>query len=91
MKITRLLRIWGDVQGVFFRESMCRKARKLDITGWVRNRADGSVEAVVQGTPEAVAAILEWSRTGPEMARVEHVEVTEGQGDYGSFEKRPSV
>jgi acylphosphatase len=70
---------------------MCRKASEWDITGWVRNCADGSVEAVVQGAPEAVAAIIDWANSGPEIARVERVEVTEGQGDFGSFDKRPST
>ena len=66
MNISHHLRVYGRVQGVFFRESMCRKAHQLGITGWVRNRRDGSVEAMIQGTPEAVSAMIEWvqDRTG---------------------------
>lgn len=85
MNITRHLKIFGRVQGVFFRESMSREALRLGITGWVRNCRDGTVEAVVQGDPAAVAAILEWARSGPELARVEHVETSEAHGEYADF------
>lgn len=87
MNFTQHLRIIGRVQGVFFRESMCRRAQQLGITGWVRNRRDGSVEAMIQGTPEAVAAMVEWARTGPEQARVEAVEISTGSGEYAGFER----
>lgn len=85
MNITRHLKIHGRVQGVFFRESMSREALRLGIAGWVRNCRDGTVEAVVQGDPAAVAAILEWARTGPQMAQVEHVESSEAGGEYADF------
>lgn len=88
---TRLLRIHGRVQGVNFRESMCRKAAQLGITGWVRNRRDGTVEAMVQGEPQAVEKMLGWARTGPEMACVTDMEVTEGSGSYSEFERRGTV
>lgn len=81
------LRIYGHVQGVFFRESMCRKAQQLGITGWVRNRRDGSVEAMIQGATEAISAMIEWARTGPEPARVERVEISAGSGEYTDFER----
>jgi len=87
MKENRKLKICGHVQGVFFRESMCRKARQLGITGWVRNCRDGSVEAMVQGAPEAVSAMIEWARTGSELARVEGVEISAGSGEYTDFER----
>lgn len=54
--------IHGRVQGVFFRDSMLREAQKLGICGWVRNRSDGSIEAAVQGNPDAVDAIMGWAR-----------------------------
>ena len=87
MDISRHLRVYGHVQGVFFRESMCRKAQQLGVTGWVRNCRDGSVEAMIQGVPEAVSAMIEWARTGPELARVEGVEVSAGSGVYSDFER----
>ena len=87
MKETKSLRIFGRVQGVFFRESMCRKAQELGITGWVRNRRDGSVEAMVQGTPTAVTAMIEWAGIGPASARVEHIEIGTGCGDFTDFSR----
>jgi len=87
MKISQHLKVFGHVQGVFFRESMCRKAQQLGITGWVRNRRDGTVEAMIQGTPEAVSAMIEWARTGPELARVEGLEISAGSGEYADFER----
>ncbi len=87
MNISHHLRVYGHVQGVFFRESMYRKAQQLSITGWVRNCRDGTVEAMIQGVPEAVSAMIEWVRTGPELARVEGVEINAGSGEYADFEK----
>lgn len=87
MNITHHLAIHGHVQGVFFRESMCHKAQQLGITGWVRNRRDGTVEAMIQGSPEAISLIIEWAKTGPEQARVEEVEISTGSGEYADFEK----
>ncbi|OGA47952.1 MAG: acylphosphatase, partial [Betaproteobacteria bacterium RIFCSPLOWO2_12_FULL_63_13] len=64
MNVTRHLRIEGRVQGVGFRFYLQRRARELGVTGWVRNRPDGTVEAVVQGTPEAVETMIAWARRG---------------------------
>ena len=89
-KVTRRLAITGLVQGVWYRESMRREAQRLGITGWVRNCADGSVEAVVQGSANAVDAITQWARSGPEQARVERVESSSAEGDFAAFEKRPT-
>lgn len=91
MNTSHHLRIYGHVQGVFFRESMCRRARQLGITGWVRNCRDGTVEAMIQGTPEAISAMIEWARTGPEQARVDSVEISTGSGEYSDFEKRDTA
>lgn len=89
-RVTRRLEIRGRVQGVFFRESMRQEASRLGVTGWVCNRGDGSVEAVVQGSTEAVTAITDWARCGPPDAEVEAVEVGEAGGDYLGFENRPT-
>ena len=88
--VTRRLSITGLVQGVWYRESMRREAERLGVTGWVRNRADGSVEAVVQGSAGAVDAIQRWAMQGPEQARVERVEAAPAEGRFESFEKRPT-
>lgn len=85
---TKLLRIHGRVQGVYFRESMCQKAAELGITGWVRNRRDGTVEAMVQGSEQAVQRMLEWARRGPEMAQITDLVVEQGSGSYSGFERR---
>ena len=89
-KVTRRLAIHGLVQGVWYRESMRREADRLGVTGWVRNRPDGSVEALVQGSPAAVEAITAWSRRGPEQARVERVDASPAEGEFAAFEKRPT-
>ena len=67
----------GRVQGVFFRQGTIRLARSADCAGWVRNRADGRLEAVFEGPEEAVDRMVAWCREGPEHARVESVEVSE--------------
>jgi acylphosphatase len=67
----------GRVQGVFFRDSLRDRARAHGVAGWVANRSDGSVEAVLEGDEEAVTRVLRFAETGPESARVESVEVTE--------------
>jgi acylphosphatase len=87
-KVTRTLRITGRVQGVFFRESMRIEAERLAVTGWVCNRTDGSVEAVVQGSQDMVDAIVRWAHRGPEDARVVAVEVSDASGEFARFEKR---
>lgn len=71
----RHLVIRGRVQGVGFRYNMAREATRLSLTGWVRNRFDGTVEAVIAGPAEALAAMLAWARQGPPAAHVEHVAV----------------
>jgi acylphosphatase len=83
--------ISGRVQGVGFRYSMVEEAERLGVTGWVRNRRDGTVEAVVDGDPHAVEAILAWARRGPPSARVTGVQITETAETFGRFETRPTA
>ena len=92
MKITRRLRIRGQVQGVNLREALRQRAKQLKITGWVQNRLDGSVEAIVQGEAFAIDAIVEWARQGPPGARVDSldVETADDEGNYDSFDKKPT-
>ena len=86
--ITRRLVIRGQVQGVWFRESMRHEAERLGVTGWVANRADGSVEAIVQGARQKVEEITRWARRGPEQAQVTEVVATDATGEFAAFEKR---
>jgi len=72
--IRRRLVITGKVQNVFYRDWLVEQARGLGIDGWVRNRADGSVEAVVAGAPEMVDAIVERARQGSPASRVAGVD-----------------
>jgi acylphosphatase len=88
--VVRKLSIFGQVQGVGFRYHFTEQAQHLGITGWVRNRRGGCVEAMIEGSPEAVEALLAWARRGPPAARVERVEVSEAEGMFTSFELRPT-
>jgi acylphosphatase len=78
-RIRRHVVVHGQVQGVYFRDSVRRLARELGVSGWIRNRPDGAVEAALEGTPDAVERIIEWSHQGPLGARVDQVEVYEEQ------------
>ncbi|HEX4789380.1 MAG TPA: acylphosphatase [Actinospica sp.] len=67
----------GTVQGVYFRDTCRRRAVENHVSGWVRNLADGRVEAVFEGTPAAVGEMVEWARVGPPRASVTDVDVRE--------------
>ena len=88
---SRHLIITGRVQGVGFRAGMAREAQTLGVTGWVRNRTDGSVEAMVSGSAGQIAAMMLWARQGPPGARVDHVAIELGGGTFTDFEQRASV
>lgn len=82
--------VTGRVQGVFFRDSTQRAARRLGVDGWVRNLDDGTVEAVFEGEPADVEGMLDFCRRGPERARVDRLEVHADQSAEGlaGFEVR---
>ena len=75
--IRRRVVVHGRVQGVFFRDSVRRFAQQRGVAGWVANRADGAVEAVFEGEPDAVERLVDFCRTGPRGAQVESVDVAD--------------
>jgi acylphosphatase len=74
MTTTRHLRISGRVQGVGYRDALRRQALARGLSGWVRNRLDGSVEAVLQGDAPSVEQVIAWARRGPPASRVDRVD-----------------
>ena len=91
MKTTKHLKIHGLVQGVYYRESLRREAGARGVAGWVRNRRDGSVEAMLHGEEMAVEALIAWCWAGVGRARVERVEIEAGQGEFVDFERLDTV
>jgi acylphosphatase len=89
--VAKHLTISGRVQGVGYRMTMVDEARRLGVGGWVRNRRDGTVEAVVDGDSSAVAAIIAWARRGPRGAVVTDVAVGETDGTFSGFESLPTA
>ncbi len=88
------LTIRGVVQGVGYRASFDAQARALQLSGWVRNRADGSVEAVVEGNADAVNQIIAWAHQGPRHARVDKLTVSDINDESiapGAFAIRPTA
>jgi acylphosphatase len=77
----------GRVQGVYFRASAQREARRLGLTGWVKNRPDGNVEVLAEGEEEGLKDLIAWANKGPSAARVERVDVRwRGfSGDFADF------
>jgi acylphosphatase len=82
--------IRGRVQGVGFRDAMRWEAERLGVTGWVRNRRDGTVEAVVAGDNATVAEIVRWAHRGPPAAQVTEVVVAETDGAFAAFDWLPT-
>ena len=90
--IARRLRITGRVQGVWFRGWTVDTARALGLDGWVRNRLDGSVEALAVGPEEAVEELIRRCHQGPPAAQVERVDIEPAQGIVGEgFVQKPTV
>ncbi len=83
----------GRVQGVYYRQSSKECADGLGLAGWVRNRQNGTVEAVVEGEPDAVAKFIAWCHEGPPHARVDSVDSTDGDpvALLGGFTVRPTA
>jgi acylphosphatase len=77
MAVRRRVVVHGDVQGVFFRDSTREEAERRGVAGSIENRADGAVEAVFEGEPDAVAALVSFCREGPSRASVERVDESE--------------
>jgi len=91
---TRLARVRGRVQGVGYRHACVQQARALGVTGWVRNRMDDSVEAMLQGTPQQLARMCDWMRDDMPAALVEEMDVTEVPPPFprfDRFEQQPTV
>ena len=93
--IVRRVMVEGHVQGVGYREFTRRAALRLGVSGWVRNRFDGAVEALICGPPAAVEALVAEMRSGPRLAEVENLSVIEQDkmpgGDNGAFVIRPTA
>lgn len=90
MEVRRLV-ISGVVQGVGFRYGMAAQARLLGVGGWVRNRRDGRVEAMIAGDAAQIEAMLAWSRHGPAGAVVDDLMIEAASGEYEGFELRPTA
>ena len=89
---SRRLIVSGRVQGVSYRAWCVAEARRLGLAGWVRNRRDGTVELLIAGDPEAVAAMSVLCRDGPPLARVERVTVEDSDAPgVTGFEQRPTA
>jgi acylphosphatase len=88
-QVRRRVVVHGHVQGVFFRGTVEREAQRRGVTGWVTNRADGAVEAVFEGSPEGVTAMVDFCKSGPRGADVAEIEASEEQPEgLAGFEVR---
>ncbi|MFL5829737.1 MAG: acylphosphatase [Solirubrobacteraceae bacterium] len=88
-RVRRRVVVHGRVQGVFFRDSVRERAQAHGVDGWVSNRSDGAVEAVLEGEPDAVERVERFLRTGPSQADVKDVDVTDEEPEGASgFEVR---
>jgi acylphosphatase len=81
-----LVRAYGRVQGIGYREACVRHARLLGVTGWVRNRMDESVEAMLQGSSEQLADMCNWLRDGMPAAIVDKLDITQLQPPFPRFD-----
>ncbi|MCD6109461.1 acylphosphatase [bacterium] len=92
MKEQAHLIIHGKVQGVFFRDTVCKKAHDLNVSGWVRNNSDGTVEILCQGNSNNVQALIDWCYNGPLLASVTTIDIQKqplnGEELYDSFDTK---
>jgi acylphosphatase len=90
MKTRAHLYVSGRVQGVFFRETITQKAKSKGVTGWIRNLADGRVEAIFEGEEDVVKELVDYCRHGPSNATVENIEVIyeDYMGEFTFFQTR---
>ncbi|HJR40033.1 MAG TPA: acylphosphatase [Nocardioidaceae bacterium] len=86
-RVSRLVTVHGQVQGVFFRDGCRREAEHYGVTGWIENAPDGTVRALFEGPSDAVETLLKWAHDGPTRAVVDRVDVT-GTEDQGTSEFR---
>jgi acylphosphatase len=87
--VARRVVVHGAVQGVFFRDTTRRRAESRGVSGWVRNRSDGTVEALFEGDADAVESMVAFAREGPRGAEVERVDVQDAEPEgHGTFEIR---
>lgn len=90
---TKHLRIGGRVQGVGYRAGFAREAQRLGVSGWVHNRLDGTVEALVHGSAQDIDEIIAWARRGPDMGHVDQVHISDASDatpSAGEFIVRPT-
>ncbi len=82
------IQVFGRVQGVFFRDRTTKKARELNLTGWVKNESDGLVRIVAEGEEKNLKKLIKWSKRGPLFAKVDKIDVKweEGKGEFKDFE-----
>jgi acylphosphatase len=89
--VVKRLVIEGRVQGVGFRYALADEARARRLGGWVRNRRNGDVEAIVAGREEEIDAIVAWARHGPPAAKVTGVRVEPAAGEFTGFDIAPTI
>jgi acylphosphatase len=90
MKKQIILKIYGKVQGVFFRDSSRVEAQKLHLVGWVKNEPDGTIEIVAEGDDKDLNKFIEWCKYGPDNAEVEKVNIKwhEPTGQFNDFVRK---
>ena len=91
VRAVKHLIITGRVQGVGYRDALCTLAQQHGVTGWVRNRREGGVEAMVCGDDDALRTIIAWAHNGPALATVANVVVAGADGAFDAFEFKPTA